>query len=58
MYVTFRVYYVLSIYNYGKLCLLLLTPFIYDLGIDVTKPVIGASHKAKLKPFSSATETS
>ena len=30
----------------------------YHLGLDATKPVFGVSEKAKLKPVSSATETS
>ena len=34
------------------------TTFRTDMGLDVTKPVPGVSDKARLKPVSSATETS
>ena len=37
---------------------LLLSPPTHHLGLVVTKPVFGVSEKARLKPVSSATETS
>ena len=33
-------------------------PGLYNIGLDLTKPVFGVSDKGRLKPVSSATETS